>query len=250
MSTLTPNFAVRDPRARDAGGGAPPSFGGGGDGNDDGGNGAFDYGERLRRARLGLVLGLTAVIMLFVGFTSALLVRKGLPSFDAQTNTYSRDWVAINLPWALLVINTVVLLLSSITMEFARRAIAREAALAPVKSIPGVSLGDEKGFPWLGSTVILGLGFLVGQLLVWQILREHNIFVNKGPSSSFAYLLFATHAVHLAGGVIALIYAAAASWLLHKPVEAQRIVVDIAAWYWHFMALLWIYILVLLMIVR
>jgi cytochrome c oxidase subunit III len=250
MSTLAPNFAVKDPRARDAGGGAPPSFGGGGDGNGGGGNGAFNYGERLRRARLGLVLGLTAVIMLFVGFTSALLVRKGLPSFDAQTNTYSRDWVPINLPWALLLVNTAVLLVSSLTIEFARRAITRKAALAPVKSIPGVSLGDERGFPWLGTTVILGMGFLAGQLLVWRILHEHRFFVNTGPSSSFAYLLFATHAVHLAGGVIALMYAAAASWMLHKPIEAQRIVVDIAAWYWHFMALLWIYILVLLMIVR
>ena len=94
------------------------------------------------------------------------------------------------------------------------------------------------------------MGFLAGQLLVWRILHERNIFVNKDPSSSFAYLLFATHAVHLAGGVIALVYAAAASWLMHKPVEAQRIVVDVAAWYWHFMALLWIYILVLLLIVR
>lgn len=247
---MTPNYVVKDPRARDAGGGAPPSFGGGGNGDSGGSNGAFNYGERLRRARLGLVLGLTAVLMLFVGFTSALLVRKGLPSFDAQTNTYSRDWVTINLPWTLLLVNTAVLLLSSVTMEFARRGIARQAALAPVKSIPGVSLGDEKGFPWLGSTVILGLGFLLGQFLVWRILHERHFFVNTGPSSSFAYLLFATHAVHLAGGVIALVYAAAASWLLHKPIEAQRIVVDVAAWYWHFMALLWIYILVLLMIAR
>lgn len=250
MATVTPNYVVKDPRARDAGGGAPPSFGGGGNGDSGESNGAFNYGERLRRARLGLVLGLTAVLMLFVGFTSALLVRKGLPSFDAQTNTYSRDWVSINLPWTLLLINTAVLLLSSVTMEFARRGIARQAALAPVKSIPGVSLGDEKGFPWLGSTVILGLGFLLGQFLVWRILHERHFFVNTGPSSSFAYLLFATHAVHLAGGVIALVYAAAASWLLHKPIEAQRIVVDVAAWYWHFMALLWIYILVLLMIAR
>lgn len=250
MSTLTPNYAVREPRARDVGGGAPPSFGGGGDGNGGSGNGAFDYGERLRRARLGLVLGLTAVIMLFVGFTSALLVRKGLPSFDQQTNTYSRDWVAINLPWALLWVNTGVLLISSATMELARRAIARQAALAPLKSIPGVSLGEENSFPWLGSTVVLGLGFLAGQLLVWRILHEHRVLVNTSPSSSFAYLLFAAHAVHLAGGVIALMYAAIASWLLNKPVEAQRIVVDVAAWYWHFMALLWIYILVLLIIVR
>src|SRR6201981_1819135 len=177
MSTLAPNFAVKDPRARDAGGGAPPSFGGGGDGNGGGGHGAFNYGDRRRRARLGLVLGLTAVIMLFVGFTSALLVRKGLPSFDAQTNTYSRDWTTIRLPYTLLLVNTFILLLSSATMEMARRAITRRAALAPVKSIPGISLGDERGFPWLGTTVILGMGFLAGQLLVWRILHEHLVLV-------------------------------------------------------------------------
>ena len=248
MSTLAPKLAVKDPRIGE-GGGTPPSYGGGGGGSA-GGSGAFDYGERLRRARLGLVLGLTAVIMLFVGFTSALLVRKGLPSFDAQTNTYSRDWVTIYLPWNLLAINTAVLLISSVTMELARRAIIRKAALAPVQSIPGVSLGEEKSFPWLGSTVVLGLGFLIGQFLVYHILQERHIFVNRGPSSSFAYLLFGTHAVHLAGGVIALMYAAGTSWLLHKPVEVQRIAIDVTAWYWHFMALLWIYIMILLVLVR
>jgi len=249
MATLTPNLAVKAPRTRDTGGGDPPSYGGGGNGSDHGSNGASDYGERLRRARLGLVVGLTAVVMLFVGFTSALLGRKGLPTLDQQTNTYSRDWVPINLPWALLVVNTVVLLASSGTMELARRDIARQRILAPVRSIPGVSLGDDKGFPWLGSTVVLGLGFLVGQFLVWRALQEHRFFVNTGPSSSFAYLLLATHAVHLAGGVIALVYAASTS-LLHKPVEARGIVIDVAAWYWHFMAFLWIYILAILLIAR
>jgi len=249
MATVTPNLAIRDPRSRDIGGGSPPSYGGGGNGDSGATNGPFSYGDRLRRARLGLVVGLVAVVMIFVGFTSVLLVRKGSPSLDPQTNTYARDWVPINLPWALLVVNTVVLLVSSITMEFARRDIARQVALAPVKSIPGVSLGDEKSFPWLGSTVVLGLGFLVGQLLVWQVLRDHHFFVNTGPSSSIAYVLFGTHALHLVGGVIALIYAAIAS-LLHRPLEARRIVIDVAAWYWHFMAFLWIYIFALLLIAR
>lgn len=248
MSTVTPNLAVKYPRTRDTGGGDPPSYGGG-NGDDRGNSGASDYGDRLRRARLGLVIGLVAVIMLFVGFTSALLVRKGLPTFDQQTNTYSRDWVPTNLPWVLLLVNTAVLLISSATMEFARRYITRQAALAPVKSIPGVSLGDEQRFPWLGSTVILGFGFLAGQFLVWRVLHERHAFVNSNPSSAFVYLLFATHAVHLAGGVIALVWAAATS-LLHRPVESRRIVIDIAAWYWHFMALLWIYIVTLLLIAR
>ncbi len=249
MATVTPNLAVKYPRTRDTGGGSPPFYGGGGDGDAGGTNGAYNYGERLRRARLGLIIGLTAVVMMFVGFTSAMLFRKGLPSLDPMTNAYARDWVPINLPWVLLAINTAVLLASSVTMELARRDIARQVALAPVKSIPGVSLGDERTFPWLGSTVVLGLGFLAGQFLVWQVLREHHFFVYSGPSSSFAYLLFGTHAVHLAGGVIALIYAASTS-LLHRPVEARRIVIDVAAWYWHFMALLWIYIFALFLIAR
>jgi len=57
------------------------------------------------------------------------------------------------------------------------------------------------------------------------------------------------HAIHLAGGIMALLFAAATS-LLHKPVEGRRIVVDITAWYWHFMALLWIYIFALIEIAR
>jgi heme/copper-type cytochrome/quinol oxidase subunit 3 len=45
--------------------------------------------------------------------------------------------------------------------------------------------------------------------------------------------------------LIALLWAASSS-LLRKPVEARRIAVDITAWYWHFMAVLWIYIFALL----
>jgi cytochrome c oxidase subunit 3 len=248
MATLSPNLAVRPPRIRDTGG-DPPSHGGGGNGNERGGSESSDYGGRLRRARLGLVVGLTAVVMLFMGFTSAMLVRRGLPTFDQQTNTYSRDWIPIRLPWTLILINTAVLLASSVTIEFARRDISRQMALAPVRSIPGVSLGDEKRFPWLGSTVVLGLGFLAGQFLVFRVLQQQHAFVNRNPSNSFTYLLLATHAVHLAGGVIALIYAAAITWL-NRPVEARRIVIDVTAWYWHFMAFLWMYIFVILLIAR
>lgn len=249
MATLSPNLVVKAPRSRDSGGGNPPSYGGGGNGNGRGGNGSSDYGERLRRARLGLVVGLTAVVMLFVGFTSALLVRRGLPTFDQQTNTYSRDWIPIRLPWTLLLINTGVLLASTITIELARRDIARQMALAPVQSIPGVSLGDDKRFPWLSSTVVLGFGFLVGQFLVWRVLQQQHAFVNKNPSNSFAYLLLGTHAVHLAGGAIALVYAAATTWL-DRPIESRRIVIDVAAWYWHFMTFLWVYIFAILLIAR
>ena len=105
-------------------------------------------------------------------------------------------------------------------MELARRKATRQAALAPVTSIPGISLGDEKDFPWLGVTVVLGCAFLVGQWLAWGELHTRGFLLATNPSSSFAFLLTITHAVHLAGGMIALMWAASAS-LLHKPLESR-----------------------------
>ena len=84
----------------------------------------------------------------------------------------------------LLGINTVLLLISSVTMEFARRDIKRRAALAPLQSMPGISLGEEKSFPWLGLTVLLGFGFLVGQWMAWGELKARGFFVDTNPNSS------------------------------------------------------------------
>lgn len=223
----------------------PPS-GGGDDGR---GSGIPDYGARLRRARLGLVCAIVTVCMVFISLTSAYIVRQGLPTFDDVSNSYIRDWGEVHLPWALLAINTAILLISSISMELARRQAARQAALAPVASIPGVSLGNEKSFPWMGITVVLGLAFLVGQWLAWGELHNRGFYMNTNPSSSFAFLLTVTHAVHLSGGLIALLWAASSS-LWRKPLEARRIAVDITAWYWHFMAVLWVYIFALLGLAR
>jgi cytochrome c oxidase subunit 3 len=148
------------------------------------------------------------------------------------------------LPWTLLLANTAVLVVSSITIELARREITREAALAPVQSIPGISLGDERRVPWLALTTVLGLVFLAGQLFVWSKLSAAGFHLAGGTSSSFVYILTAMHGLHLAGGVLALLFADVAS-VLHRPVETRRIVVDITSWYWHCMTGLWIYILIL-----
>jgi cytochrome c oxidase subunit 3 len=187
--------------------------------------------------------------MIFVSLTSAYIVRRGLPTFDDRTGTYTRDWIPVQLPLALLLINTLLLAASSLTAELARRQIIRQAALAPVKSIPGVSLGRESGFPWLGLTVVLGLGFLSGQWLAWRELADRGFYLATSASSSFVYLLTATHGVHLLGGVLVLLYAAVVS-LTNRPVEGRRIVVDVTAWYWHFMFVLWLGIFALLWFVR
>ena len=246
MATYTHNAPIGQ---LGRGGDVPRPPNGGGDDGGSSDSGLPNYGARLRRARLGLICAIATVGMVFVSLTSALIVRRGLPTFDDASRTYFRDWGGVQLPWVLLAINTAMLLISSLTIEGARRQYARRAALAPVESIPGVSLGEERNFPWLGVTVALGFGFLVGQFMAWGELRARGFLVNTNPDSSFIYLLTGAHAVHLAGGIMALLWAGVTS-LQHKPIEGRRIVVDVAAWYWHFMAVLWIYVFALLAFAR
>ncbi len=203
-----------------------------------------NYGERLRRARMGLAIAMTPIAMLFISFTAVYLIRRGFLSVDLNAAGYIQAWAPVRLPWTLLLANTAVLIISSITIDLARRDVTREAALAPVQSIPGISLGDERRFPWLTLTTVLGLVFLAGQLFVWSKLSSGGFHLAGGTSSSFVYILTAMHGLHLAAGVLALLLANVAS-VLNRPVESRRIVVDITSWYWHCMTGLWVYILVL-----
>jgi cytochrome c oxidase subunit 3 len=182
--------------------------------------------------------------MLFVSFTSAYVVRQGLPTLDPTTNQLVRDWIPVKLP-VLLVVNTCVLLLSSLGMELARRQTRRELAVVPASTEGAVSQKEKEQVPWLGMTVALGLLFLYGQWMAWRQLAARGFYVSTTPSSSFVYLLTGTHAVHLMGGVLALLVAGVFAFL-RRPVTTRSIVVDVTAWYWHFMAVLWVYIFCLL----
>ncbi len=190
------------------------------------------------------MVALTPVIMLFVSFSSAYVVRQGLPTLDPRSNQLVRDWIPVKLP-KLLLINTGVLILSSLFMELARRQVKGQAVLASSTPHPRVSIGDQVRIPWLAMTLLLGLVFLFGQWTAWRQLAANGFYVATTPSSSFVYLLTGTHAIHLMGGVLALFVAGIAS-LLRRSVATRSIVVDVTAWYWHFMAGLWIYILCLL----
>jgi cytochrome c oxidase subunit III len=247
MATFTTTVPTEGPRSALGGnGGMPPTRDGGGD--DSFGSGSLSFDMRLRRARLGMVVAMTAIVMVFVSFSSAYVVRQGLPTLDPGTNTLVRDWLPVPLP-RLLLINTLVLLLSTITMELARRQVAHEAAVMHSASVPGVAMRQETGIHWLGLTVLLGFTFLTGQWMVWRELAARGFYLDTSPSSSFVYLLTGTHGLHLLGGVVALVAAGGAS-LLRKPVTSRLVVLDVTGWYWHFMAVLWIYVLCLLEFAR
>jgi cytochrome c oxidase subunit 3 len=205
---------------------------------------SLDFVARLRRARLGLIVALTGVVMIFVSYSSAYIVRQGLPTLDPRTGTLVRDWLPLHLPNFLL-INTLVLLISTLTMELARRQSAREAAATVNVSASASTRPRADGMPWLALTAILGLSFLAGQWLVWRELAASGFYLATSPSSSFFYLLTGVHGIHLLGGIVVLLAASAAA-ILQKSAATRGVMVDVSAWYWHFMTFLWVYILCLL----
>jgi cytochrome c oxidase subunit 3 len=248
MPVLSSPIAVEKPKPGQGGGGLHPPAHGGGGGNGPG-DGSYDYGRRLYRARLGLLLALISICMLFVTMTAVfIMLRHGTVALDASGG-YVRQWVPVSLPVQLLILNTFVLLTSSFTIEMARRAAGREMVLAQVRSIPGINLDGERGIPWLGITVVLGLLFLFGQLLAWRAVLARGFHMFTGVPSPFFYILTGAHAIHLSVGIFVLLYAGVISFSRRR-MERRRIMIEVAAWYWHFMGLLWVYIFLLLALGR
>jgi cytochrome c oxidase subunit III len=192
----------------------------GGDGAS--GGGGSEWAVPVRAYHTGMWMALAAIVMIFAAFTSALVVRKGLGG----------DWVSTGLP-RILYLNTAVLLVSSLALEWARRAL---------------HFGEESRFrQGLYVTLALGVVFIAGQLAAWRELAHRGVYLSTNPSSSFFYLLTAAHGLHLLGGICALAYAAICARRLVLDARGHA-VVDITALYWHFMDGLWIYLLILLMV--
>ena len=184
--------------------------------------------SRGNRYRIGMWVALASIAMMFTSLSSAYIVRSGT----------ANDWVPLAMP-RILLLSTVLILLSSVTLEFARRKL---------KS----SLHSEYG-KYLLLTALLGVGFLISQVIAWRQLAAQGIYVSSHPHSSFFYLLTGAHAVHLVGGLLALTFL----WLRSRRTALEPVVAgkkqataDAVTIYWHFMDGLWIYLFLLLFLWR
>jgi cytochrome c oxidase subunit 3 len=171
----------------------------------------------------GIWVVLFAITMTFAAFTSALVVRKGS----------SLDWRHLTLP-SILYFNTLLLVTSSVTLELSRRRVAT--------FMGGLKSQVANPARWLYVTLFLGLLFVAGQYVAWLQLSAAGLYLATNPSSSFFYVLTAAHALHVLGGLGGLIYVIGK---LRKSV-LRRSALDAASRYWHFMDVLWLYLLLLL----
>jgi cytochrome c oxidase subunit 3 len=176
-------------------------------------------------ARTGVWIGIGGITMSFAAYTSALIVRQGA----------TPDWQHFRLP-PILYPNTLLLLASSVTLERGRRLMLQEA--------PWRTASTSRGPAWLILTLALGLLFIGGQAIAWRDLAAQGLFLNTNPSSSFFYVFTALHALHLLGGVTALGYVVAR---LHRSTARPSLsALDATSVYWHFMDVLWLYLLAVL----
>ena len=188
-----------------------------------------------------------SVSTVFIGLTGVVLwkhSRGGI--YDPARHELISDWRPINLPYGQLWFNTLLLLVSSATLELARRKLHKKSEF----HVLGVEAPrDKREIPWLGVTVLLGFLFLAGQVVVWSQLRAEGLYEGSNPNRLFFYILTSSHALHLLGGLIALACAAAWSYLRRK-FESRLVVVEVTSWYWHFLGALWVFIFALLYVVR
>lgn len=164
-------------------------------------------------------LAVVSITILFLALTSAYIFNRAA----SQT---------IILPKVLWV-STGILILSSLSMEWARSSLRRRV--------------DSAFKLRIFITFILGVGFLLTQLIAMKGLFDAGFFINKNFRSAYTYIFTGLHGVHLIAGLIAILY------LLLRPHPhwtnvRRRVAVDVTALYWHFLDVLWLCLFVLLFV--
>jgi len=179
--------------------------------------------NKIHPKKFALLVACASITMMFAAFTSAYIVRQ------AQGN-----WLEFRLP-DIFFTNTLVILLSSLTLH---------AAYISFKK------GKENRYKGLlVVTFLLGLTFVGLQYQGWLALMDIGVELTTNPSGSFVYVISGVHAAHVLGGVAALLVAMLHAFTLkYKVTEQRKLRFEMTLVYWHFVDLLWVYLIIFFII--
>jgi len=137
-------------------------------------------------------------------------------------------------PWGLPLVNTLLLVTSSFTVTFAHHAINH---------------GDRKKIiGWLVATIVLGLAFLVCQAVeYYEAYAHYGLTLNSGIFGSTFFMLTGFHGAHVTIGTIMLIVMLGRAMKGHFT-KTDCFGFEAAAWYWHFVDVVWLLLFVLVYI--
>jgi len=181
--------------------------------------------NKIHPKKLALWVGLVSLIMMFTALTSAYVVRRA-----------AGNWLEFSIP-GIFYINTLVIMASSLTLHAAYGAFKREAA------------GAYKTL--LSITFLLGIAFVVLQYVGWEQMAALGLDIKVNPSTSFIYAISGLHVVHVLGGITVLAVALGAAFMRKlKRTPARQLRLELTLTYWHFVDLLWIYLIIFLSLQR
>lgn len=175
--------------------------------------------NKIHPFKLTLWVGIGSIIMMFASLTSAFIVRRA-----------AGNWYEFKLP-DIFFINTVVILASSVVLQMSYNAFLK---------------GNEVWYKrFLVITFILGLLFVVLQYKGWEMMDAGGATFTLNPSSSFIYVISGLHAAHVLGGVAALVVAMIFAYILpFKVTPKRRLRFQLVVQYWHFVDILWLYLII------
>lgn len=179
--------------------------------------------KRIHPHKFNLWLGIGSIVMMFAGLTSAYIVKRN------QAN-----WVPFELPKAFWY-STAAIILSSITLFLAGKAF-KERLMQRYRALVAV-------------TLVFGVLFIVLQVIGFNNLWSVGVTLQASVSYSFLYVIVGLHGAHVIGGVIALVLLFAKAFS-RKIRNYTSLPVELVSTYWHFVDILWIYLLVFLLMIR
>lgn len=141
------------------------------------------------------------------------------------------DWRPLAEPWQLW-LNTGLLLLSSVALQWARVAAGKG-------NMPGVRMGMQVGG-------MLTIAFFAGQAWAWQHLNSLGYFIRENPANSFFYLITAVHGLHLVGGLVAW-WRTSSKIRRGADVADIRLSIELCSVYWHYLLVVWFVLFYLLL---
>lgn len=184
---------------------------------------AMQQRNKIHPHKFTLWVGIGSILMMFAGLTSAYIVKRN------QAN-----WADFALPVAFY-FSTVAILASSATVWLAQRSFKERLM--------------QRYRIYMAVTLVLGLIFMALQVLGFSQLVQNGITIKGNVSWSFLYVIVGLHAVHVIGGIIALIVMSLKAFSARVR-NYSIIPVELLSTYWHFVDILWIYLLLFLIMIR
>jgi cytochrome c oxidase subunit 3 len=179
--------------------------------------------KKIHPHKFTLWVALGSIIMMFAGLTSAYVVKRDQPA-----------WTTFSIPRAFWY-STAVLLTSSLTIQMARKAFLDREMLR-YRNL-------------LSATAVLGIVFV---LLQWKGFRQiwgTGITLHGSGGGQFLYVIAGLHAVHVLGGIVALLSMVARAFA-PRIRNYNSVPIELMSTYWHFVDLLWIYLFIFFMAIN